>query len=95
MAVVILTKILSDRKIEVLPQSKYNIDLSRRNKNVTSKVMIKSPTSKRMDKASNFLSSENPHIRTLNFRLGKEHPMFKWYVNKNFSLKVTKIVVLI
>ena len=54
MAIVILTKISSDDKIEVSPQSKYNIDLSRRNKNVTSKVMIKSLTSKRMDKVSSF-----------------------------------------
>ena len=54
MAVVILTKISSDRKIEVSPQSKYNIDLSRRNKNVTSKAMIKLLTNKQMDKASSF-----------------------------------------
>ena len=54
MAVVILTKISSDRKIEVSPQSKYNIDLSRHNENVMSKAMIKSLTNKWMDKASSF-----------------------------------------
>ena len=54
MAVVILTKLSSDHKIEVSPQSKCNIDLSRYNKNVMSKAMIKSPTSKLMDKASSF-----------------------------------------
>ena len=54
MAVVILTEVLSDRKIEVSPQSKYYIDLSRHNKNVMSKAMIKSPMSKWMDKASSF-----------------------------------------
>ena len=61
MAVVILTKISSDRKIEVSPKSKYNIDLSRHYKNVMSKVMIKSPMSKRMDKASSF-SPVKTHI---------------------------------
>ena len=54
MAIVRLRKILLDRKIEVLQQSKYNIDLSRHNKYVMSKAMIKSSMSKQMDKVSNF-----------------------------------------
>ena len=54
MAILILMKVSSDSKIEVSEQCKYSIDLSRYNKDVTSKAVVKSLTSKQMDKASYF-----------------------------------------